>query len=119
MNRAALHATLRPSPSSLELDRVTPPAARLSWLIAGVQKGGTTALYEHLRLHPQLQTASVKEAHVFDDERFDWRRRPEDAYRKLQRMFSDSEKGKQAQGQREKQRKVQHTLVMTRDGKGR
>lgn len=46
---------------------------RVSFLVAGVQKGGTSALFEYLRLLPDLQLPEVKEAHFFDDEeRVDW-----------------------------------------------
>lgn len=47
---------------------------RLSFLIAGVQKAGTTALDHYLRAHPQLAMAADKEAHFFDQEAgIDWR----------------------------------------------
>lgn len=47
---------------------------RLSFLIAGAQKCGTTALDAYLRRHPQLQMSTPKELHVFDDETgIDWR----------------------------------------------
>lgn len=38
------------------------------FLIGGVQKGGTTALFEHLRAHQSLQLAACKEVHFFDRE---------------------------------------------------
>jgi len=45
----------------------------IDFFIAGVQKGGTTALDHYLRQHSRIQMASVKEAHHFDDEaRIDW-----------------------------------------------
>ncbi|MEZ5811111.1 MAG: sulfotransferase domain-containing protein [Rhizobiaceae bacterium] len=47
---------------------------RLSFLIAGVQKGGTTALYQFLREHRQLFLPKRKELHFFDDETIDWSR---------------------------------------------
>ena len=48
---------------------------RVSFLVAGVQKGGTSALFEYLREVPALQLPAVKEAHFFDDEqRVDWAR---------------------------------------------
>ncbi|MCA0448534.1 MAG: sulfotransferase, partial [Proteobacteria bacterium] len=40
---------------------------RVDFFIAGVQKGGTTALDHYLRDHPAIQMASVKEVHAFDD----------------------------------------------------
>ena len=41
---------------------------RVSFLIAGVQKGGTTALFDYLVEHPALELPAIKEAHFFDDE---------------------------------------------------
>jgi hypothetical protein len=47
---------------------------RLSFLIAGVQKAGTTALDAYLRSHPQLTMGGSKELHFFDRENgVDWR----------------------------------------------
>jgi hypothetical protein len=43
---------------------------KVSFLIAGAQKGGTTALYRHFRGHPQVCMASRKEVHFFDEDRF-------------------------------------------------
>ncbi len=46
---------------------------RVGFLIAGVQKGGTTALYDYLCDHPDLEMSPVKEPHFFDDEAgVDW-----------------------------------------------
>ena len=46
---------------------------RVSFLIAGVQKAGTTALFDYLSEVPGLELPAVKEAHFFDDEeRIDW-----------------------------------------------
>lgn len=48
-------------------------AGKVGFLVAGVQKGGTSALFEYLRDLPGLQLPDVKEAHFFDDEeRVDW-----------------------------------------------
>lgn len=46
----------------------------VSFLIAGVQKGGTTALFEYLAAQGGVRLPKVKEAHFFDDEDVDWRR---------------------------------------------
>jgi hypothetical protein len=43
-------------------------ASRVGFLVAGVQKGGTTALFDHLVEHPALHLPACKEAHFFDDE---------------------------------------------------
>ena len=44
---------------------------RVSFLIGGVQKAGTTALGEFLALHPQVALPARKEAHIFDAPDFD------------------------------------------------
>jgi hypothetical protein len=44
---------------------------RLSFLIGGVQKGGTTALASYLARHPRLRLPLQKEAHVFDAPDYD------------------------------------------------
>ena len=50
-------------------------ARKVGFLVAGVQKGGTSALFEYLRDMPGLQLPAVKETHFFDDEeRVDWAR---------------------------------------------
>lgn len=60
---------------------------RVSFLVAGVQKGGTSALFEYLRDVPALQLPHVKEAHFFDDEDgVDWSR-PD--YAPYHRLFED------------------------------
>lgn len=48
------------------------PDRRLGFLIAGVQKGGTTSLHNLLSQHPQIARSSSKELHFFDDEKQDW-----------------------------------------------
>jgi len=48
-------------------------APLVTFLIAGVQKGGTTALYDYLADYPDVALSRVKEVHFFDDERQDWR----------------------------------------------
>jgi hypothetical protein len=46
---------------------------KVDFLVAGVQKGGTSALFEYLRALPGLQLPDVKEVHFFDDEEhIDW-----------------------------------------------
>ena len=56
---------------------------RVAFLVAGVQKGGTSALFEYLRDMPGLQLPAVKEAHFFDDETIDWGRPDYEAYHRL------------------------------------
>jgi hypothetical protein len=45
---------------------------KVDFVIAGVQKGGTCTLDWIFRQHPQLQMATVKETHFFDDESHNW-----------------------------------------------
>ena len=54
--------------------------ARVSFLIAGAQKGGTTALFDYLGDYPDLALPSCKELHFFDDETQDWTRPDYGAY---------------------------------------
>jgi hypothetical protein len=41
-------------------------AKRIDFMIAGVQKGGTTSLDAYLRQHPEVAMAKKKEVHFFD-----------------------------------------------------
>ena len=41
---------------------------KIDFLIAGTQKGGTTALDNIFRKHPEIGMAKRKEIHFFDDE---------------------------------------------------
>lgn len=45
---------------------------RVTFLIAGVQKGGTTALFAYLGDYPDVALSVEKEAHFFDDDTRDW-----------------------------------------------
>ena len=45
---------------------------KVSFLVAGVQKAGTTSLHTALSRHPGLCMSTVKETHFFDDESVDW-----------------------------------------------
>jgi hypothetical protein len=45
-------------------------ARRVDFIVAGVQKGGTSALDAYLRTHPQLCLPRGKEVHFFDDDRY-------------------------------------------------
>lgn len=44
----------------------------MEFLIGGVQKGGTTALYEYLKRYLPVSLSETKEAHFFDDETVCW-----------------------------------------------
>jgi hypothetical protein len=55
-------------------NRVEEKMGPIDFFIAGVQKGGTTALDTFLRDHPSIQMASIKEVHFFDDDGIDWTR---------------------------------------------
>ena len=45
---------------------------RLSFLVCGAQKSGTTALAAYLRQHPFIHLPETKELHFFDDETQAW-----------------------------------------------
>lgn len=49
-----------------------PRSPRVGFLIAGVQKAGTSTLHAALRSHPQVARSKLKELHFFDDDRRDW-----------------------------------------------
>jgi hypothetical protein len=53
---------------------------RIDFIIAGAQKGGTTALFEYLSEDPGVSLAREKEVHFFDDESQDWARPDYGAY---------------------------------------
>lgn len=55
-------------------------AARIDFIVVGVQKAGTTALFEHLAEDPAIGLSDVKEVHFFDDESIDWTRPDYDSY---------------------------------------
>lgn len=55
-------------------------ASRVNFIIVGVQKGGTTALFDYLSEDPDLALSKVKEVHFFDDETQDWGRPDYEAY---------------------------------------
>lgn len=58
---------------------------RLGFLVAGVQKAGTTALFSYLARHPDLSSPRKKEIHFFDNEsNLDWAR-PD--YHRLHQFF--------------------------------
>ena len=68
----------------------TTPAVQ--FLIAGVQKGGTTALAAYLRQHPQLFIPATKELHFFDDESLNWQQ-PEQLRPHYHAPFKDAPEG--------------------------
>lgn len=59
---------------------------RVDFFVAGVQKGGTTALDALLRKQPGIAMARVKEPHFFDDDRRDWNN---PRYADLHELFED------------------------------
>jgi len=46
--------------------------SRVEFIIIGVQKGGTTALFDYLADEPGVALSRTKETHFFDDEQVDW-----------------------------------------------
>jgi hypothetical protein len=57
-----------------------PAPPLVNFLIAGVQKGGTTALFDYLSDAPDIVLSRIKEVHFFDDETQDWTRPDYAAY---------------------------------------
>lgn len=53
---------------------------QVGFIIAGAQKGGTTALFDYLADEPGVALSRVKEVHFFDDEAQDWSRPDYAAY---------------------------------------
>lgn len=47
---------------------------RVDFIIAGVQKAGTTALFDYLAEAPEVSLSREKETHFFDDDERDWTR---------------------------------------------
>ena len=70
----------------MSFEQKSDPNVKLSFLVAGVQKAGTTALHHYLCQHPQLGLPKTKELHFFDQEDFDWSR---PCYNQLHDHFSD------------------------------
>ena len=52
---------------------MTPPP-RVTFMIVGVQKGGTTALFDYLGDDPDIALSDTKEVHFFDEDTHDWAR---------------------------------------------
>lgn len=59
------------------------PRPLVTFIVAGAQKGGTTALYDYLAEDPAIAMARIKETHFFDDEDRDWKRPDYGAYHAL------------------------------------
>jgi hypothetical protein len=60
------------------------PDFKVGFLVAGVQKGGTSTLHAYLERHRQIGLGGSKELHFFDDETQDWGA-PD--YRRYHRLF--------------------------------
>ncbi len=63
---------------------------RVSFFIAGVQKGGTTALFDILSQHNDVCFPERKELHFFDNESLDWAEPP---YELLHAAFAPANDG--------------------------
>ncbi|WP_218054300.1 sulfotransferase domain-containing protein [Phenylobacterium immobile] len=55
----------------------------VDFVVAGAQKGGTTALYDYLAEDPAICMARIKETHFFDDDARDWSAPDYEAYHAL------------------------------------
>ena len=60
---------------------------KLDFVVAGVQKAGTTALDRYFRQHPQIGMADKKELHFFDKDTF----RKSDGYGELESQIRRNE----------------------------
>lgn len=65
-------------------------AKKFSFLLAGVQKSGTSALHSYLKQHPHLWLSRKKELHFFDDETIDWTQPDYTTYQPSDRAQSKS-----------------------------
>jgi len=63
---------------------------RIDFVIAGVQKAATTALWSFLRTHASLFLPERKELHFFDDETIDWHFPP---YALYHQHFAQADRG--------------------------
>lgn len=79
-----------PRPVALGHVRVMAEPPKVNFIIAGVQKAGTTALYDYLAEMGDVVLSREKEAHFFDDDGLDWARPDYGAYHAL---FEDPAKG--------------------------
>jgi hypothetical protein len=52
----------------MSMQRQQHPSIKVDFVVAGTQKGGTSALDEYLRDHRGISMASKKEVHFFDDD---------------------------------------------------
>ena len=64
---------------------------RVSFVVAGVQKGGTTALFENLKQHPKLNMPRRKECHYFNSDGYFMR--PDKGVRAYHAMFPRLRRG--------------------------
>lgn len=63
---------------------------KLDLIIGGVQKCGTTALFEYLAQHPDFLAPSKKELHFFDNEEVDWSNPDYSVYHRFFHHVDDS-----------------------------
>lgn len=64
----------RPLAGRLARRLVARAVPRVNFVVVGVQKGGTSALFHFLSQHPGIVVPRCKELHFFDDERRNWGR---------------------------------------------
>lgn len=50
--------------------RLAAPAEKVAFVVAGTQKGGTSALASYLYEHPEICMSTVKEVHFFDNDEY-------------------------------------------------
>jgi hypothetical protein len=87
VDEATLRHAAVPGPSARSRHDASAVSGKVSIFLAGVQRAGTTTLFEHLKSHPELLAPHRKETHFFDDERVSW---PRPDYRALDQFYDPS-----------------------------
>jgi hypothetical protein len=66
------------------------PGFKVGFLVAGVQKGGTSTLHAYLERHREVGLGGSKELHYFDDETVDWSAPDYQRYHRLFPVYPDA-----------------------------
>ncbi len=96
VERSRFHAVLRDVDElwaeavSASPARQTPHRPRLSFMIVGAQKAGTSALAQFLDAHPQIGMSSLKEVHLFDAPEYSGEWAPADIDERYRPHFAQS-----------------------------
>lgn len=66
------------------------PDFKVGFLVAGVQKGGTSTLHAYLERHREIGLGGSKELHHFDDETIDWSVPDRQRYHRLFPLYPEA-----------------------------